>query len=157
MIGKRPSWDEYFMEIAFQTAVRGSCSRRMVGAVVVKDKRIKGTGYNGSPPGMPHCIEDGCEMRDGHCIRCVHAEPNALFECSPEERRGATLYVTDYPCPECQKLIIASGIGEVVYARHYDPHVNWFDEVEPDEEGKPGIVVRQLEDFSSRPLLFSER
>lgn len=140
------------MEIAFQTAMRGTCSRRMVGAVVVKDKRIKGTGYNGSPPGMPHCIEDGCEMKDGHCIRCVHAEPNALLECTPEERREATLYVTDYPCPECQKLIIAAGITEVVYARVYEPHVDWFSKIETLPDGEPKIRVRELIGFQDRPL-----
>lgn len=151
-MSRRPSWDEYFMEIAFQTAMRGTCSRRMVGAVVVKDKRIKGTGYNGSPPGMPHCIDDGCEMRDGHCIRCVHAEPNALLECTPEERRGATLYVTDYPCPECQKLIISAGITEIVYARAYEPHVDWFSKIERLPNGESQIKVRELIGFQDRPL-----
>lgn len=152
MIRERPSWDDYFMEIAFQTAQRGSCSRRAVGAVVVRENRIKGTGYNGSPPGMPHCIDDGCEMKDGHCIRCVHAEPNALLECSPEERKGATLYSTDFPCPECQKIIIASGISKVVFARHYDPYINWFDQLEKNEKGENPISVLQLPHFSQRPL-----
>ena len=141
----RPSWDEYFMEIAFQVATRGTCTRRNVGAVVVKDKRIKGTGYNGSPPDLPHCLDENCEMVEGHCVRCVHAEPNALFECSPDERKGATLYVTDRPCPECQKLIIASGVSKVVYARDYEPFIDWLSQAD-------WIEVVPLEGFSERPL-----
>ena len=123
----RKSWDEYFIEIAFKVCERSTCTRRKVGAVIVKDKRIKGTGYNGSPKGLPHCTDDGCYLIDGHCLRCIHAEPNALLECSPDERHNATLYCTDRPCPECQKLIITSGISRVVFARDYEPHMNWFD------------------------------
>jgi dCMP deaminase len=122
----RKDWDAYFIDIAFQVAERSTCLRRKVGAVIVKDRRIKGTGYNGSPAGLPHCIDDGCAMVNGHCVRCIHAEPNALLECTPDERKGATLYCTDRPCPECQKLIITSGIGRVVYAREYQPHTDWF-------------------------------
>ena len=145
MSDRRPSWDEYFMEIAFQVATRGTCTRRNVGAVVVKDKRIKGTGYNGSPPDLPHCLDENCEMVEGHCVRCVHAEPNALFECSPDERKGATLYVTDRPCPECQKLIIASGVSKVVFARDYEPFIDWLSQAD-------WIEVVPLEGFSKRPL-----
>jgi len=122
----RKSWDLYFIDIAFQVSERSTCLRRAVGAVIVKDKRIKGTGYNGSPPGLPHCTDEGCAMLDGHCIRCIHAEPNAILECAPDERQGATLYCTDRPCPECQKLIIAAGIAKVIYAREYHPHTDWF-------------------------------
>lgn len=122
----RKSWDEYFMQIAFQVAERSTCSRRRVGAIVVKDKRIKATGYNGSPSGLPHCIDEGCYLHEGHCLRCIHAEPNALLECSPSERNGATLYCTDYPCAECQKLIITCGIAKIVFARDYLPKADWF-------------------------------
>lgn len=122
----RKDWDLYFLDIAFEVAKRSTCLRRTVGAVIIKDKRIKGTGYNGSPAGLPHCIDDGCAMVEGHCIRCIHAEPNAILECTPDERRGATLYCTDRPCPECQKLIITSGITKVVYARDYHSHTDWF-------------------------------
>jgi len=125
-ITMRKNWDLYFLDIAFQVANRSTCLRRAVGAVIVKDKRIKGTGYNGSPAGLPHCLDDGCAMHEGHCIRCIHAEPNAILECTPDERRGATLYCTDRPCPECQKLIITSGITKVVYARDYQAHMDWF-------------------------------
>ncbi len=122
----RKSWDEYFMDIAFQVKERSTCPRLHVGAVVVKDKRIKGTGYNGSPPGFPHCEEVGCLMIDGHCKRTIHAEVNALLECTPEERRGATIYVTAQPCLECTKLIIGSGITRVVYANPYPTEVDFF-------------------------------
>ncbi|HHP50417.1 MAG TPA: deaminase [Moorella mulderi] len=124
----RKSWDEYFLDIAFKVAERSTCPRRAVGAVVVKDKRIKGTGYNGAPHGLPHCIEAGCILEDGHCRRSIHAEINALLECSPEERRGATLYITDYPCENCALVIVQSGIRRVVYARDYPVKRDWLRE-----------------------------
>lgn len=114
------------MDIAFQVASRSTCPRSQVGAVVVSDKRIKGTGYNGSPAGLPHCSDAGCLMMDGHCIRTIHAEINALMECSPGERKGATIYVTHRPCPECSKAIINSGIVRVVYAHEYPVSIDWF-------------------------------
>jgi len=122
----RKDWDRYFLDIAFKVAERSTCPRRMVGAVVVKDKRIKGTGYNGSAAGLPHCTDEGCLMLNGHCIRTIHAEVNALLECSPEERKGATIYVTDCPCAECSKLIITTGIKRVVFARDYPKDYDWF-------------------------------
>ena len=123
----RKSWDNYFMDMAFATSERSTCERLHVGAVVVKNNRVKATGYNGSPRGLEHCDESGCYMIDNHCVRTIHAELNALLECSPEEREGATLYVTDRPCPECQKIIITCGIKRVVYSRHYEPKTDWFE------------------------------
>ncbi|HQE05563.1 MAG TPA: deaminase [Tepidanaerobacteraceae bacterium] len=93
----RKDWDQYFLDIAFQVRDRSTCPRLKVGAVVVKDNRIKGTGYNGSPSKMAHCDDVGCMMRANHCVRTIHAEVNALLECSPEERKGATIYVTAAP------------------------------------------------------------
>jgi len=122
----RKDWDSYFMDIAFQVAERSTCPRRSVGALVVKDKRIKGTGYNGSPAGLAHCLDEGCLMVNNHCIRTIHAEINALLECSPAERKGATIYVTDRPCAECAKCIINCGISRVVFARDYPPDYDWF-------------------------------
>lgn len=145
----RKSWDEYFMDIAFQVAGRSTCSRRSVGAVIVKDKRIKGTGYNGSPAGLPHCIDEGCAMINDHCVRCIHAEPNALLECSPDERLGAILYVTDRPCPDCQKLIVTSGITRVVFARDYEPFIDWLAMAD-------WIIVEQLESYATIPLVLNE-
>lgn len=124
----RKNWDEYFMDIAFKVKERSTCPRLSVGAVVVKDNRIKGTGYNGSPSGMAHCDEVGCLMHDNHCKRAIHAEVNAILECSPEERKNATIYVTAQPCAECAKIIINSGINRVVYAQEYKPDYDWFKE-----------------------------
>jgi dCMP deaminase len=125
----RKDWDNYFMDIAFQVRERSTCPRLHVGAVIVKDKRIKGTGYNGSPMGLEHCEDDevGCFIKNNHCIRTIHAEVNCLLEVSPDERKDATIYVTHMPCPECQKLIITSGIKRVVFAEDYKPEVNWFE------------------------------
>ncbi|MBM7866558.1 deaminase [Heliobacterium gestii] len=122
----RKDWDSYFIDIAFAVSTRSTCPRRSVGAVIVKEKRIKGTGYNGSPAHLPHCADEGCYMRNNHCIRTIHAEVNAIMECSPEERKDATIYVTDRPCAECAKVIISSGIRRVVFARDYPAEQNWF-------------------------------
>lgn len=124
----RKSWDEYFMDIAFVVAERSTCDRLHVGAVLVKNKRIKATGYNGSPSGLPHCDEVGCLVVDNHCVRTIHAEENCLMEADPIDKDGATLYVTHAPCPECQKRIISNGIVRVVYANEYTPSINWFKE-----------------------------
>ncbi len=122
----RISWDKYFLGITFIVSKRSTCLRRSVGAIIVKNKRIKSTGYNGSPIRLPHCIDGGCNLINKHCLRCIHAEVNALLECSPQDRVEATLYCTDYPCPECQKLIINSGIIKIVYARFYKTYIDWF-------------------------------
>jgi len=122
----RKSWDAYFMNLAYSVAERSTCPRRKVGAVIVRNKRIVATGYNGAPAGLPHCTTDGCYLDNGHCIRAIHAEVNALLECAPMERENATLYVTDYPCQNCAKLIINSGIRRVVYDHEYAVDVDWF-------------------------------
>lgn len=127
MVFLRKDWDTYFMDIALKVSERSTCPRLHVGAVLVKDKRIKGTGYNGSPKGLPHCDEDGCHMVNSHCVRTIHAELNCLLEVAPPEREGATMYITHAPCPECQKLIITCGIKRVVYAEEYTPAINWFE------------------------------
>lgn len=125
----RKDWDSYFMSIAMQVCERSTCPRLHVGAILVKDKRIKGTGYNGSPTNFPHCEDEGvgCLMKNNHCIRTIHAEVNCLLEVAPKDREDATIYVTHFPCPECQKLIITSGITRVVYAHDYIPEVNWLE------------------------------
>ncbi|AFQ97345.1 dCMP deaminase [Mycobacterium phage Rebeuca] len=121
----RPDWDEYFLIIAEAVATRSDCERSKVGAVVVKDRRVRATGYNGAPAGRPGC--DTCPRRlaeavpgvssyDSGPTRCVsvHAEANALLYCDREDLIGATLYITRPPCPGCQKLIDAVGITRVV-------------------------------------------
>lgn len=123
----RKDWDHYFMDIARMVSERSTCERLHVGAVLVRDRRIKGTGYNGSPKGLPHCDEAGCLMVNNHCVRTIHAEVNCLLEVAPEEREGATMYVTHTPCPECQKLMITCGIKRVVFATEYTPSINWLE------------------------------
>jgi len=134
----RRSWDEYFMNIAFEVAERSTCSRLHVGSVLVKNKRIKATGYNGSPKGLVHCDDSGCYMKNDHCIRTIHSEVNCLLEAAPEEREQATLYITHSPCPECQKLIITCAIARVVYCGNYMSDMDWFIET-------PWIEVVQID------------
>ncbi len=117
----RPTWDEYFMNIAHEVANRSTCERAKVGAVIVKDKRILTTGYNGSPRGLPHCTEVGCLMENGHCIRTLHAEQNAIIQAALHgvTTAGSTIYVTHQPCFLCAKTIINAGIEEIVYDQEY--------------------------------------
>ncbi len=117
----RPSWDDYFMGITFQVAQRGTCDRARVGAIIVKDRRILTTGYNGAPAGLPHCDEVGHLMINGHCMRTLHAEQNAIIQAALHgvSVAGGTIYVTHQPCLTCAKMIINAGIKRVVYAGHY--------------------------------------
>jgi len=117
----RKGWDEYFMDIAMMVSARSTCPRRQVGAVLVRDREIKATGYNGAPRGLPDCLEAGCIIEHGHCVRTVHAEQNVILFSDRADRDGATLYVTDQPCFTCAKMIANSGIARVVYFRPY-PH-----------------------------------
>jgi dCMP deaminase len=124
----RPSWDEYFMRIAHEVATRSTCPRLAVGAVIVRDKRILTTGYNGSPSGMPHCADVGCLIRvvDGResCQRTLHAEQNAIIQAAYHgvSVRASMLYCTHQPCLLCTKMIMNAGIEEVRYAGGYpDP------------------------------------
>jgi dCMP deaminase len=122
----RQSWDEYFIAIAHAAATRSNCLRRRVGAVVVADRHIRSTGYNGPPSGYGHCDEGACPRgasllpagTDPDYTNCValHAEANALLFSTPEQRDGATLYTTQAPCFACAKLVANSGIAEVVAA-----------------------------------------
>ena len=117
----RPSWDDYFMDITFQVAKRSTCDRARVGAVIVKDKRILTTGYNGSPAGLPHCDEIGHLIIAGHCVRTLHAEQNAIIQAALHgvSVAGGTIYVTHQPCLTCAKMIINAGIRHVIYAGAY--------------------------------------
>ena len=125
----RPSWDEYFMEIAHVVAKRSNCSRRKVGAVVMNRNHILSAGYNGTPRGVKNCFEGGCPRCAGKtpsgkgldvCL-CTHAEQNAICQAALHGVAidGATLYVTISPCLICAKLIINAGIREVVYDGDY--------------------------------------
>ncbi|HEY3585647.1 MAG TPA: dCMP deaminase family protein [Myxococcaceae bacterium] len=122
----RSSWDQYFMDIAKQVATRATCDRKHVGAVVVRDRTILSTGYNGSIRGMPHCDEVGHMMESGHCVATVHAEANAILQAAKNGVRidGATLYTTASPCWPCFKLIANSGCVRIVYGEFYrDPRI----------------------------------
>jgi len=114
------------MDIARQVATRATCDRKHVGAVVVRDRTILSTGYNGSIRGMPHCDEVGHMMENGHCVATVHAEANAILQAAKNGVRidGATLYTTASPCWPCFKLIANSGCVRIVFGEFYrDPRI----------------------------------
>jgi dCMP deaminase len=119
----RPGWDDYFMTIAKIVGTRSSCDRLRAGAVLVKNNRIISTGYNGAPPGLPHCDgEAGHLMEDGHCVRTIHSEHNAILQAAlipGATTDGATLYTKSSPCIHCAKYIIAAGIRRVVIGKFY--------------------------------------
>ncbi len=117
----RVSWHEYFMNIAEQVATRSTCSRKHVGAVIVRDRTILSTGYNGSLRGAPHCDEVGHDLENDHCVRTVHAEANAVAQASKHGIRidQAEIYVTASPCLTCFKLIANCGITKIYYKEFY--------------------------------------
>lgn len=126
---RRPTWDEYFMEITLLVARRSTCLRRQVGAVLVKEKNILATGYNGTPTGIAHCLDVGC-LREKMGIpsgerhelcRGLHAEQNAIIQAAKHGTNidGSTLYCTTMPCIICSKMIINAGIKKVVYETGY--------------------------------------
>jgi dCMP deaminase len=120
---KRPrvDWHRYFMNIAQQVATRSTCDRKHVGAVIVRDRTILSTGYNGSIRGMPHCDDVGHELENGHCVATVHAEANALIQAAKNgvQVDGAEMYTTASPCWSCFKLIANVGIRRIYYGEFY--------------------------------------
>jgi dCMP deaminase len=145
----RPSWDEYFMRIANEVATRTTCRRRAVGAVLVKDKRILSTGYNGVPTGIEHCLVRGClreqmgipSGKQHELCRGLHAEQNAIIQAARYgiNISGATCYCTTQPCIICAKMLINSGISEIVYAQPYP------DELTMDMLGESDVIARVFE------------
>ncbi len=128
--GPRMDWDRYFLTLAEAAATRSTCTNRQVGAVIVKDRHIVATGYNGGPRGYGHCNEGACPRSNSgnatgwdytNCI-AIHAEANAIMFCSPDARNAATLYTSTFPCFECAKLLANSGISEVVAHVVYEDH-----------------------------------
>ena len=121
MPGERVSWGTYFMNIAKEVATRSTCDRKYVGAVIVREKTILSTGYNGSIKGLPHCDEAGHEMVDDHCIRTTHAEANAIVQAAKNgvEINQSEIYVTASPCYNCFKLIANAGIKTIYYGEFY--------------------------------------
>ena len=137
---KRASWDEYFMRIAVQAAARSTCDRKFVGAVIVRDKTILSTGYNGSIRGLPHCDEVGHLMENTHCVATVHAEANAILQAAKNGTaiNGADIYITASPCWNCFKFIANSGIRRIFYLEFYR------DERILDFAPKAGIELKQV-------------
>ena len=126
----RPSWDEYFMQIAFTVAQRSTCDRAHVGCVLVRERRILTTGYNGAPAGLPHCLDVGCLVYksqtpsgewEENCFRTIHAEINAIAQAARHgvAIRDAAIYITHTPCIHCFKVLINTGITRVCYEKPY--------------------------------------
>ncbi|MBW3001640.1 dCMP deaminase family protein [Candidatus Woesearchaeota archaeon] len=152
----RPSWDEYFMVLAKVAATRSTCLSRPTGAVIVLNKQVLATGYNGSMPGMPNCSDEGkCFRRNlnvpdhekNDYARNVHAEANAIARAA---RKGipikdATLYVTLFPCYTCLKLLVAAGIKELIYELDYETLNKERDNHWREEAEKAGLIIRKLE------------
>lgn len=145
----RPSWDDYFMTITREVATRSTCLRRACGAVVVKDRRILATGYNGTPKGVPHCEEVGCirEVRGipsgSHHELCrgIHAEQNAIVQAALHGVAidRSIIYTTHQPCILCAKMIINSGMTEVIYGAPYP------DTLSEELLAEAGVILRQYE------------
>lgn len=123
---KRIDWDQYFMTQALLLSLRSTCKRLSVGAIIVRDRRVIAGGYNGSVSGDVHCLDEGCYFVDGHCVRTIHAEMNAVLQCSKfgVATDGAEIYVTDFPCLQCTKMLLQTGIVKINYLRNYnnDPY-----------------------------------
>lgn len=147
---KRPSWDEYFMKVAFLVSDRSTCLRRTVGAVLVKGKQILATGYNGAPRGIKHCEETGCLREElnipsgerHEICRGLHAEQNVILQAALHgvSTQGSSLYITNTPCSICAKMIINAGIKEVVVSSQYPDKMA----IELLEESE--VNVRKLDD-----------
>ncbi len=120
-MSKRASWEEYFMNIAKEAATRSTCDRKHVGAVIVRDKTILSTGYNGSIRGMPHCDEAGHLMENDHCVATIHAESNAVLQAAKNGVMidNAEVYITSSPCWTCFKMLANTGIKKVHYGEFY--------------------------------------
>jgi dCMP deaminase len=125
----RPSWHEYFMRIAMLAATRSTCLRRQVGAVIVKNKKVLSTGYNGAPSGLRHCLDVGCLREEmgipsgqrHELCRAIHAEQNAIIQAATSgvSLEGGTLYATTFPCILCAKMLINAGIREIFVSEGY--------------------------------------
>ncbi|MFZ1082704.1 MAG: cytidine/deoxycytidylate deaminase family protein [Candidatus Kryptoniota bacterium] len=129
MAKRRADWFEYFMAIAKQVSTRSTCDRKHVGAVIVRDKVILSTGYNGSLRGAPHCDDVGHDMENGHCVRTMHAEANAVAQAAKNgvNINNSEIYVTASPCLNCFKLIANSGISVIYYKEFYrDERINSY-------------------------------
>jgi len=144
----RPSWDEYFMRIAMLAATRSTCLRRQVGAVIVKQKKVLATGYNGAPSGLRHCLDIGCLREEmgipsgqrHELCRAIHAEQNAIIQAATSgvSIEGAILYSTTFPCILCTKMLINAGIKEIYIAEGYP------DELSQSMMEEAGVVINHI-------------
>ena len=145
----RPSWDEYFVKLAFEVSKRSTCLRRAVGAIIVKDRRILATGYNGVPSGLRHCEETGClreqlQVPSGQrheICRGLHAEQNAIIQAARYgiDIEGSSIYITTEPCSVCAKMLINAGIKEIVFATPYP------DKLSQELLSETDILIRSVE------------
>ena len=151
----RISWDEYFMKMAELAATRSTCLRRQVGAVIVQDRHVIATGYNGAPKGVPHCSEKGGCLRDQMGIpsgerhelcRALHAEQNAIIQAATlaQSIEGATMYITNQPCIICAKMIINAGIERIVVREGYP------DQFAVDMLAEAGLKIVMLEETAGK-------
>lgn len=140
-MGKRPSWDEYFLKLAMLASERATCPRMHCGCVIAKDKKVIATGYNGSIPGDEHCEDVGCLVIDNHCQRTVHAEMNALMQAAKHGNSvdGATAYITNMPCTTCAKALISAGIRRIVIFSDF------HDTLAYDFFRKAGVIIDKLQ------------
>jgi dCMP deaminase len=152
----RPIWDEYFLKLAMLASERSTCPRMHCGCVLVKDRFVLATGYNGSLPGQPHCDEAGCLIVDNHCVRTNHAEVNALIQAATHgvTIKGATAYITNMSCTTCAKALIAAGIVRVViFSDYHDTLATQFFKESKVEVVKLNIPDRlinyNIEEYSS--------
>jgi dCMP deaminase len=137
---KRPDWDEYFLKLAMLASERSTCPRMHCGCMLVKDKNVIATGYNGSIPGDEHCDDVGCLVENDHCIRTNHAEMNALTQSAKwgHPVKGATAYCTNMACTVCAKALISAGIKRVVVFSEF------HDTLAVDFYKKAGVKIEKL-------------
>ena len=141
MVDQRIPWNQYFMAQAVLLSLRSTCTRLEVGATLVKDRRIIAGGYNGAVSGDNHCIDHGCYVVDGHCIRTIHAEMNALLQCAKLgiSTDGAEIYVTHFPCLHCTKAILQAGIKKIYYLHDYHNYPYAIELIQ-----KLGVEIQQV-------------
>ncbi len=156
MNNSRPAWDEYFLKLAMLVSERATCPRMHCGCVLVRDKRILSTGYNGSIPGDSHCDDDGCLIVENHCVRTIHAEMNAILQCSIHgiSTLGASAYITNMPCTNCSKSLIAAGINEIIiFSDYHDTKAEEFFQIAKVKIRRLGIptntIYYDLKNYSS--------
>jgi dCMP deaminase len=122
---ERVSWDQYFCDMAKVVSTRSTCPRLSVGAVLVRDKQVLATGYNGSVRGAPHCEDKGCIIDNGHCLAAVHAEANAILQAAKNGvgTSFSTMYITVNPCINCYKLMYQAGVKRIIYSNEIPQHL----------------------------------